>query len=165
MSDNTTPDDIYEFVRQLSRDANSSHVLVAVASLESLLRSCILTKMRNNLSQNKKRRLFTNYGPLSSFSAKIEIAFALGLLTEAGRRNFSIAREIRNAFAHPDQPLHFTHNDITWLLSKWPRYDAARPKREQFDRLISACISEMKPEPTANLLQALINFHAEKSEP
>ena len=44
--------------------------------------------------------MFGNSGALSSFSQRIEIAYAFGLLTKSSRRDLSLVRKIRNHFAH-----------------------------------------------------------------
>jgi hypothetical protein len=45
-------------------------------------------------------RLFDSSGPLSAFSAKIDLAHVLGLTTDGARSDLHMIREVRNEFAH-----------------------------------------------------------------
>ena len=42
----------------------------------------------------------TGFGPLGSLSARIETAYALGLISKEERDNINLIRDIRNDFAH-----------------------------------------------------------------
>lgn len=44
--------------------------------------------------------LFENFGPLSTFSARIKIAYCFGLISEADYRDLELMRRVRNAAAH-----------------------------------------------------------------
>jgi len=50
---------------------------------------------------------FTGMGPLSSFSAKIDMAYLLRLTDDQNRNRMHIIRRIRNDFAHDLSPLTF----------------------------------------------------------
>src|SRR5262249_47141854 len=56
--------------------------------------------------------LFTGNGALASFSSRIQVASALGLLTREQRANLDYIREIRNAFAHATKPIRFATPEI-----------------------------------------------------
>lgn len=53
--------------------------------------------MRDN---SKTDELFNGYGPLSSFSGKINCAFAFKIIDESVHRDLDYIRKIRNHFAH-----------------------------------------------------------------
>ena len=44
-------------------------------------------------------QLFTGMNPLSTFSARIRIAYALGLVTEDEYHDLKIIKDVRNRFA------------------------------------------------------------------
>lgn len=52
------------------------------------------------LSNNMAERIFDGYGPLSTFSAKIDVAFALDLIDADVHRDLRTIKDIRNCFAH-----------------------------------------------------------------
>src|SRR5258707_147607 len=74
-------------------------VLKAIAIFEDVLQACLEGCMRP-LTATMRARLFTGYGPISSFAAKTDIAYALGLLTDHDHTDLQIIRKIRNEFAH-----------------------------------------------------------------
>ena len=51
--------------------------------------------------------LFSGYAPLSTMSARIDLSFALGLITPELRRRLGIVRRLRNTFAHASGPIAF----------------------------------------------------------
>jgi DNA-binding MltR family transcriptional regulator len=55
---------------------------------------------------------FGRNGPLSSFSARIDFAFLLGMLSKSGWRDLHLLRRIRNEFAHFPDPLSFNDESI-----------------------------------------------------
>src|ERR1039458_1249722 len=57
--------------------------------------------------------LFDPKGALSTFSAKIELAYALELIDKDVRRNADYIREIRNIFAHRIGPTYFRIPEIS----------------------------------------------------
>ncbi|HEX4114027.1 MAG TPA: hypothetical protein VH020_15955 [Stellaceae bacterium] len=80
-------------------------VILQASSLETLVRSLILTKMRQPISSETIERMFGGNGPLSSFSHKIMIGHALGLYGPVYRHDLDIIRELRNGFAHVRLPM------------------------------------------------------------
>ena len=64
-------------------------------------------KRLRRLSGEDSDRIFSGFGPLSSFSAKILMAYALGVINRRTRANLEHIKELRNAFAHASKPLSF----------------------------------------------------------
>ena len=61
--------------------------------------------------------LFVGYGPLSTFSARIDVAFASGLLNSVLRRELHLIRKIRNHFAHHPLETSFDSSPVKDLCS------------------------------------------------
>ncbi len=80
--------------------AEASFVLLTATSIEQVLRDLLISKMRKDLSNNIRSSLFDGYGPLGSFSARIDLAFALDIITDNERSNCRVIKDIRNDFAH-----------------------------------------------------------------
>jgi DNA-binding MltR family transcriptional regulator len=59
------------------------------------------------LSKEEGDRLFVGSAPLSSFSAKIQVAYAIGLIGPKATHDLDRIREIRNAFAHAKVSITF----------------------------------------------------------
>jgi hypothetical protein len=58
--------------------------------------------LRNRFQRDKdiEGRLFQPSGPLGTFGAKIDLAYATGLITLAAHRDLTTFKDIRNLFAH-----------------------------------------------------------------
>jgi hypothetical protein len=56
-------------------------VLIAAARLDYALEVALLSRMRP-LSHGQSKRLFEGYGPLATFSAKIDLGYALSIFDE-----------------------------------------------------------------------------------
>jgi hypothetical protein len=79
-------------------ESDRGAVILASSHLDYFLGECIKWFLIDEPSIEKE--LFQTYKPLSSFSGKISMAFALGLITKEMRENLNHIRKIRNYFAH-----------------------------------------------------------------
>ena len=77
-------------------------VLMIGTFLELLLERAISTRFEPEqpLSKERQQELFAGYGPLASFSAKISVGYALGLIPKSARDDLNIIKSIRNDAAH-----------------------------------------------------------------
>jgi hypothetical protein len=73
--------------------------IVGSTYLEDVTHLSIVTKTVE-LKKEDEDRLYVGAAPLSSFSAKILVAYALGLIGPKARHDLDKIREIRNVFAH-----------------------------------------------------------------
>lgn len=79
--------------------SHAAYVMVATAMLDHELERSIKKKLRP-LNAKMSKRLFRGYGPLSTFSSRVDMAFALGITTPEIHRELNKIRAIRNLFAH-----------------------------------------------------------------
>jgi DNA-binding MltR family transcriptional regulator len=97
-------------------------------------------------------RLFEGNGPMSSFAAKIDILYALGLTSEAIQSDMHRLRAIRNMFAH--QITHRkTHSKLTFntpeikdrcLALKCVEHEQQTEPREAFIRACAILNADME---------------------
>lgn len=80
--------------------------IMRCAEIERALERLIYAKMVD-LNTSEGAELFEGMGPLSSFSARIKIAYALGGLAKEARNDLNVIRAVRNAFAHSERSLSF----------------------------------------------------------
>lgn len=86
-----------KLARNLREESDRAMAILGVAYLDDLLRESILSLLvEGDVSDN----LFRGYGPLATLSARIDMAFVLGLFGEGERRELNLLRKIRNEFAH-----------------------------------------------------------------
>jgi hypothetical protein len=109
MNATETPDGVIMTMVTLDLRSDSSTVLVAAALLDDRLEKLLLMKMRT-LSSTKRKRLFE--GCLESFAAKIEVAYAFGLLDDDVRHDLVVIKDIRNDFAHSLATMTFASPEI-----------------------------------------------------
>jgi hypothetical protein len=99
----------------LEKQSDRGAAVIAAAMLENILEHAITARMRP-LSNERHKKLFAGTAPLSTFAAKIDIAFAIGLIGEFAHGQLNMIKEVRNRFAHRIAPLSFEHDDIKQFI-------------------------------------------------
>jgi hypothetical protein len=79
-------------------------VILLATSLEDAIQDAIQHRFVD-LNSDEKSRIFGPDAPLGSFSAKLRIAHALGLLNRKEMMQIDLLREARNACAHNRGPI------------------------------------------------------------
>jgi len=107
MATKITPDFHVTAAQMLDGESDRGCVLVGASLLDEALTDGL--RRRLSLSAHAVKHavdpLFRAMGPLSTLSAKIKTAYALGLVTESMFRDLERTRELRNAFAHKQHPV------------------------------------------------------------
>jgi DNA-binding MltR family transcriptional regulator len=117
-------EDIAAHVKDLHRRTQAGHALVGVSIMDNILKEALLARMVD-LSNTTTADLFEGYGPLASFSAKIDVAFALGVISKETRGQLLLIKRIRNAFAHTTDYLDFNSPAIVDICSNLPGFKEA----------------------------------------
>jgi hypothetical protein len=86
-------------------------------------------------------RLFDGYGPLSTFSSKIDLAYALNLTTSGVHANLIIIKRIRNKFAHTVDVLTLESTSVQPLYQKLKK--PAQPKENSTVGIFIECVDEI----------------------
>lgn len=139
-----TPEEFQTMLDLLAQDGHAAHAIWVASRLEESVGELIRLYMPN-LSNRLRERLFKGYGPLSSFSAKIDIAYALDLIPEGLRRDLHAIRDIRNEFAHTSERLHFDTPKLKALLGKFADYDQS-DGLSFYVRKLDACLAIVRPQ-------------------
>jgi len=116
--------------RDLFLASHTVVVMMAITIVETRLKDILLSKMRPDLSNNLSASLFEGYGPLGSFSARIDLAFAFGLIEPHIRADLRTLKDIRNAFAHSATMRHLNDKEIDHLFQKFKQYKKAKSNLE-----------------------------------
>lgn len=88
-----------KYLKIISAESDRGAVLTAAALLDEGIERCLKKKLIP--PGKKKDSLFdVGFAPLSSFSAKIALAFRLGLIAEETSQLLDAFRKLRNDFAH-----------------------------------------------------------------
>lgn len=117
-------DDLFD---ALSKESSRGVVLVSASFLEEALESLLRARfsIRHPKSKSSIDPLFKTFGPLSSFSAKIRISYAMDLIGEWVYRDLQIVREVRNRFAHSVELAQFDSPEVAHLTEKLKAADIA----------------------------------------
>jgi DNA-binding MltR family transcriptional regulator len=92
----------------LSAESDRGCVIFGSALISEALEELLKSFFRQAPQDSRFiRSLFDGYAPLSTFSARIQIAYAIGLVPRALRERIELIRKLRNEFAHESGPLSF----------------------------------------------------------
>lgn len=113
---------VRETLKNLKRGHEAAGAIFVAAAMDDIL-GTVIKEYMPALSNRLEEKLFKGYGPLGSFSAKIDISYALGIIPSWIRQNLHIFREIRNELAHSPMTPSFENDAIILLLKKFRKYD------------------------------------------
>jgi hypothetical protein len=106
--DEPTFSDLPAMEQEFYGEADRAVVILQASMVESILENAIAQRMRHDLKDETRKDLFDFEGPVGTFSAKITIAYALGIFGSTTRRDLDLIRLMRNQFAHCRKPLKFS---------------------------------------------------------
>jgi DNA-binding MltR family transcriptional regulator len=104
------------FLRFQAMDDRACAIVVG-AMLDHSLERLLLIRMKP-LSKDAQERLLYGTGPLSSFSGKIQIALAFGVIDPVTGDDLNIIRDIRNVFGHASHGVTFRNASIRRRLGQ-----------------------------------------------
>jgi len=108
-------DALYEAHNEIHLGSDRAAAILVAAALEPYLETLILVHMPN---RDVDIALTENGGPLATFSNKIYLAYAMGLIDEITRTDLNIIRNIRNVFAHAMGHVSFANPEIQQECNK-----------------------------------------------
>ena len=128
LSDLSVPPDFdaNETLREMALHTETATAVVLASRVEDWLAAAIETRMREPLSSRLKERLYHGYGPLNSFSAKIDIAYAFSLIDDEIYNDLRAIKDIRNVFAHSKAVLNFNSPELKPHIQKLTGWSAKR---------------------------------------
>ena len=105
------------FQISLKKESERGSAIVCATLLEESLYRMI--KARLTPSSEKKDELLEGaYAPLGTFSAKIDLAYRIGLISLDEKSSFHLIRKIRNEFAHSSEEISFESDIIKDRISE-----------------------------------------------
>jgi hypothetical protein len=106
-----------EFRDSLEHETDRGACLIASSYLEYSLERLIRAKLIDEPKSIDK--LFEFSGPLGTFSSRIELGYALGLIGEKAKRDLNFIRKIRNEFAHDFRRSSFNESPIREICNEF----------------------------------------------
>lgn len=96
--------------KELEGSSDRAAVIVGGAIIDEVLRDILESFLLKEKEKNKE--IFSGNGPLATFSAKITMAYLLGLISKWERDRIDTIRKIRNDFAHGLETASFSNQSI-----------------------------------------------------
>ncbi|WP_292656181.1 MltR family transcriptional regulator, partial [Nitratifractor sp.] len=133
---------LFTIVNELEKESDRGCALVAAAYLENEITALLLGFFVEQ-GKSATKELFDFNGPLGTFSSKIKIAFALGLISKETQISLDVIRRIRNDFAHLQDPLNFDVKEILQKIDNLlPSYKTSESApREKFIKKVQALVA------------------------
>jgi DNA-binding MltR family transcriptional regulator len=103
-----------QILRELEAESDRGCVLVAASALDVLLEELLRTSLITDPHAVKHAvtLLFEAMGPMATFSAKIKLAYGLGLIDKLHFSDLEKIRRIRNIASHEYSPMTFESQEI-----------------------------------------------------
>ena len=101
--------------QRLGLQTHAGAAMLVATALDRMLEDALTIRMVK-LNRETRDNLFGDYGTLRDFSAKINVAFALGLVDRQHYKLLTTIRKCRNLFAHSRDLLSFESPEIQALL-------------------------------------------------
>ena len=105
-----------ETTEEIERQEDRAAAIIAAAYFENRLMLAIQERLEDDAKVINS--FFQNMGPLASFSAKIDLAYLMRIITADIREKLHTIRRIRNEFAHNLAPLTFESPKIRSMCEK-----------------------------------------------
>lgn len=96
----------------LREQGGGEMLLIGASLLDYALEKTLTFRLPNGASKHAKRLFNDPSAPLGSLGPKIDLAFALGLISEGTRSEAHRVRRVRNHFAHAYSPATFDDVDV-----------------------------------------------------
>jgi hypothetical protein len=120
----------FRFRRALSSESDRGAALFAAAHIDSRLE----VLLRAFLVQDEKvaAPLFRGTAAPATFSARIDMAYLLGLLSSEKRNELHLIRKMRNEFAHSASELSFSHEPLASQCRQLTHVAVAKNPRARY---------------------------------
>ena len=103
----------------LKRESDRGCVLILASDVENRLAQMLkdMFQKSNQLSRREKKNIFDYTGPLGTFSSKIYLAKAIGLIDSILHDDIQKIRSIRNMAAHSDESFSLSNDDVKQTIA------------------------------------------------
>ena len=98
----------YELFQEMADETPRGMVLIIAAEMDRMLGLAIRYFLNDGAGLKELDK--DNQGPISTFSSKINLAHALGIISDEEHRDLHLIRKVRNEFAHSSSVSLFDHS-------------------------------------------------------
>lgn len=108
----TEPEEVRRFADEIRTQSDRGSALVAAAFIENVLEAALKSKLTRHSSALFEKIFEQQGGALRTFSAKIDLAYAIDLIDAQSYKDLGEIKHIRNEFAHSFEQLSFDRSPI-----------------------------------------------------
>ncbi len=130
-----TPEDTIHY---LTVHMDGAFALMMAGGLEANLQDMLVATCRP-LSNTMQAKIFDGYGPLSHFSAKIDIAYIFELIDETTYDDLRAIKGVRNKFAHTTGYVLFNNERVDRECQRLTGWKKGNDNRLLFEARCIAC--------------------------
>ncbi|MET4041585.1 hypothetical protein [Bradyrhizobium sp. RT6a] len=130
-----TPEDTIDYL--LVHMAGAFAIMMA-GGLEANLQDMLVATCRP-MSNKMQAKIFDSYGPLSHFSAKIDIAYIFELIDKTTYDDLRAIKDIRNRFAHTTGFVLFSNERVDRECQSLTGWKKGNDNRALFEARCIAC--------------------------
>lgn len=148
-----------ELWNEIILSAHTAQVILYASVLEDLLEHLIVHFLPN-CSNRMRARLFDGNGALGTFSARIDMAFAMGHLDGVTRGDLLHIKDLRNAVAHSPLRLDLRSAEMQEILSQFAGYTKVKDPLVVFSDRVRAVVDFLKSRVPESDWPKIIAAHA-----
>ncbi len=148
---------MWRILDELNHQTDRGTAIVGQALLDDILARVIKARfvsMPASRAKDIDQALFLGAAPLSSFSVKAHLAFAMGFISENSYRDLILINKVRRSFAHVYEPMDFSRADVAsrcaelWAPAHIPIEGLEPPttRRDQFIHAVVALADQIRDE-------------------
>lgn len=129
-----------KFLQEHQKESDRGCALIIASNLDNRL-SELINSFFINIGEKQKKEIFDGNGCLSSFSSKINICHALGLIPKNEFDDLNIIRKIRNDFAHNEGGIRFTDQNMEDRCNSLTMTNDLKNNRPELSHIIDSARS------------------------
>jgi DNA-binding MltR family transcriptional regulator len=122
--------EVVAFIKSLTPESDRGIAVLSAAFIDMELEK-LLTRFFVDAPAVTKD-LLGQSRPIGTFSSRIDLCFAVGLIGKATHRNLHLVRKVRNDFAHSGKPLKFSEPQIAARCREFAINDEETKPRMRF---------------------------------
>lgn len=144
------------FADELFRGTDRSCALISCTMVDNTLVMALRSRFVSMPETDFESLFYSPTAPLSSFSSRIRIAHAMGILSNQRRGRLDLIRKVRNAFAHSLRPILFAEPLITKECLLLP--DATIDIADKIRALVPQAVDEIRWRYMSNCINMAFDF-------
>jgi DNA-binding MltR family transcriptional regulator len=132
--------DYNNLVGQFQQEPDRAAAIIAASFAECFVEKLLRRFMRKLSTTND---LFDGHGPLATFAAMSDVAYAFGILDKSVHKDLTQIRKVRNHFAHHPEVTNFDRSPVNDFCKQLSTAGHAESSRDAFLFAIGMAVGEM----------------------